>query len=340
MNKPNIFNYATSELSQDALICYFAEWANPKYQDNGMYTVGQNFVKSLLAKHNINIDITEVQVYRQYQNIDVLLIVNNQYALIIEDKTTSSEHSEQLKRYQDLVENDKKFEGLKVLGIYFKTANQSYLKNINDSNYKLYLRNDILEFINSSPKTEDTIFNNFTQKIQEIEDSINSWKELPIKEWDWYSWIGFYDSLPSLLGEETWYGYVPNQSGGSLSSSWGWNDWNNFEVALQCDAKWDSNQERYVSTILFKIAVTDKVGEDEDTREYRNNFHHLLTNHADQFDIQSIRKPDRFGYGKTMTCCAIDEQYWIGDVDSDIDIDRVVERLQNYKKLLNECCEK
>jgi len=27
MKKPNIFNYATSELSQDAIICYILEWA-------------------------------------------------------------------------------------------------------------------------------------------------------------------------------------------------------------------------------------------------------------------------------------------------------------------------
>ena len=27
MNKPNLFNYATSELSQDAIICYILEWA-------------------------------------------------------------------------------------------------------------------------------------------------------------------------------------------------------------------------------------------------------------------------------------------------------------------------
>ena len=27
MNKPNIFTYVTSELSQDAIICYLLEWA-------------------------------------------------------------------------------------------------------------------------------------------------------------------------------------------------------------------------------------------------------------------------------------------------------------------------
>ena len=34
MESPNIFEYATSELSQDAVICYFAEWANPIYKEH------------------------------------------------------------------------------------------------------------------------------------------------------------------------------------------------------------------------------------------------------------------------------------------------------------------
>jgi len=32
MNKPNLFNYATSELSQDAMICYMLEWAKEDYK--------------------------------------------------------------------------------------------------------------------------------------------------------------------------------------------------------------------------------------------------------------------------------------------------------------------
>ncbi|MGL4677307.1 MAG: hypothetical protein ACRCWI_06535 [Brevinema sp.] len=49
MHKPNIFHYATSELSQDAVICYFAEWANIQHKDDTMHHVRQSFVKSLLA---------------------------------------------------------------------------------------------------------------------------------------------------------------------------------------------------------------------------------------------------------------------------------------------------
>ncbi|MGL4677306.1 MAG: PD-(D/E)XK nuclease family protein [Brevinema sp.] len=193
---------------------------------------------------------------------------------MIEDKTSSKEHSEQLKRYHELVTNDNQFKNFQVLGIYFKTANQSHLKTVQDSGYQLYLRQDILDFINSSPKTEDTIFNNFAQSIQEYDKSINSWKNIPIKEWDWNTWHGFYDSLSSLLGEDIRYGYISNPAGGFLCASWGWNKWNNCEIYLQCEVTWDNSQKRYTSKIVFQIRVPEN--EDVDTREYRNQWHTLL----------------------------------------------------------------
>ena len=30
--KPNIFNYATSELTNDAMICWMVDWANSKHE--------------------------------------------------------------------------------------------------------------------------------------------------------------------------------------------------------------------------------------------------------------------------------------------------------------------
>ncbi len=32
MEKPNLFSYATSELSQDAFIAWLLAWASPEYQ--------------------------------------------------------------------------------------------------------------------------------------------------------------------------------------------------------------------------------------------------------------------------------------------------------------------
>jgi hypothetical protein len=33
MNRPNLFSYATSELSQDAFICWLLSWASLEYKD-------------------------------------------------------------------------------------------------------------------------------------------------------------------------------------------------------------------------------------------------------------------------------------------------------------------
>ena len=51
IDKPNIFKYATKELSQDAVICWLIEWSS--YEGQGhekLRECGQQFVKALFAK--------------------------------------------------------------------------------------------------------------------------------------------------------------------------------------------------------------------------------------------------------------------------------------------------
>ncbi len=67
MNRiPNLFDYATSELSQNVSIDY---------------------------------EISTIKVGRQWCKIDVWALINNEYFLVIEDKKGTTEHSNQLKRY-------------------------------------------------------------------------------------------------------------------------------------------------------------------------------------------------------------------------------------------------
>ena len=89
INEPNIFNYATSELSQDALICWLLDWANPVYADldSDLNQVAIVFIKALFKKHEIELPyIQQIQVRRQDNNIDVAAVVNDRYFLLIEDK--------------------------------------------------------------------------------------------------------------------------------------------------------------------------------------------------------------------------------------------------------------
>ncbi len=104
LEQPNLFNFATSELSQDALIAWLAQWADKKYEvtDKALHKCAQLFIKKLLGKDNYQ--VTDVISGRQWENIDVWILVNSQYFIIIEDKKGTKEHSDQLERYKIIAE--------------------------------------------------------------------------------------------------------------------------------------------------------------------------------------------------------------------------------------------
>jgi len=119
--KPNLFKYATSELSQDAMICWLLEWARleNRESDQELHQVGKLFLDSLFNKFN---DIQTpsqydtIEIRKQYKDIDVFCIVNSKYAIIIEDKTNTRNHSGQLEKY--LTDIEKIFDKKYILPVY------------------------------------------------------------------------------------------------------------------------------------------------------------------------------------------------------------------------------
>ena len=99
---PNIFDFATSELSQDALFAWLIQWADPKYKgkDVSLFNLAQRFVRILLSDNNY--PIHSINVGRQWKNIDVWVEINDDTFLVIEDKTNTSIHDDQLERYKRL----------------------------------------------------------------------------------------------------------------------------------------------------------------------------------------------------------------------------------------------
>ncbi len=95
-NELNIFEFATKELSQDAVLLYLADC----YNDPSRRAVGEKFLCSFYG------DITglqKVHPIKQYCHIDVLIVlqfIDRLEFLIIEDKINSREHSNQLERYK------------------------------------------------------------------------------------------------------------------------------------------------------------------------------------------------------------------------------------------------
>ena len=138
--KNNLFKYATKELSQDAFICWCINWFNYRKikdnteNENKLCEMAEKILTKIFEDANKKVPlIKSINITRQYQNIDITLIVKTiekeEYAIIIEDKKTS-------------ILSDKQKENLYV---------NKFIDSINDSKYgienkeRVGLQGNILE---------------------------------------------------------------------------------------------------------------------------------------------------------------------------------------------------
>ncbi len=205
MKKPNIFKYATSELSQDAFIAWLLEWANKenKLQDEQLHLLGLEFLISLLVKENTLIgEISNVEIKTQFQKIDVFVsftMFNRKYGIIIEDKVHTSNHSGQLTKYKSFIES-KNFDI--VIPIYFKTGFQHCFKDVVSKGYYPYTTKEFSQILQKGKFAgiDNAVFLNYLEYLKEIEEkyddakfTFDNYKEVVVSDWHWWSCVGFFN---------------------------------------------------------------------------------------------------------------------------------------------------
>ncbi len=219
---PNLFDYATSELSQDAFLLWLLNWANPfdqqkivlNYEQKCLHEAAQGFVRMLLDMPT-DWPINSVKCYKQKYNIDVLAVVNGQYALIIEDKTDTKEHGKQIATYTEALKKDENFKILERRCIYYKSGNESshsieklskfYSEPKLEISLKTILRKDILTLFRPSVNAiKDSIFVDYFNHLQKIENLTNSYQTEPANKWKEEAWQGFYMELEKQLEMGNW----------------------------------------------------------------------------------------------------------------------------------------
>lgn len=328
MTTPNLFNYATSELSQDAFILWLLAWANPidnlDHDQQYLHNAAIAFVKLLLG---IKEPISSIDCKKQENHIDVLAIVNNKYALIIEDKTDTSEHDEQLQRYSDLVNKNPEYTDLELHCVYFKTGNESkhklnrlakrYQKNNPTIHFCVILRSDILSVLSIEKfPTHNAIFVDYVKHIEKIEQSTQSYQKKVMADWGSRAWQGFFLELEDQLGEGDW-AYVSNPSGGF----WGfW--WNFIEVTSDIKLYFQIEQSRICIKAISKGSCRPK---SEWTKK--------LISKAKDYNIK-ISRPKKLKIGKTMTLAVVDVEAFM--TDSLIDMPTLVAKLKSLNAFLPE----
>ena len=251
MERNNIFNFATSELSQDAFICWLCNWVN--FDDNDLSEdekklkeLATDFIEKMSGE---KLGDRKVNIKRQYQKIDILLEIQNKTEfiakgnninpivdmyVIIEDKVGTGLHSNQIERYRELIsEKNKNINEGKALvkTVYYKIYDEDNMERLKENGVDVILgRENILELLKEyKDKINNSIFENYHNYLSNIETDVNSYEKKNLEDWNSNCYIGFFKELKNeknllehAVGRQkdcSW-GYVNNSSGGFMGMWW------------------------------------------------------------------------------------------------------------------------
>ncbi len=127
MNKmPNIFEFATSELSQDAFFCWLLSWSKEEYKTTNpaLYERSRKFLDFIISPEidSENFIVHKIGIKRQYKKTDFFVILNNNIVLLFEDKVNTKNHDNQLETSSKVINSEfKDVKNVQIIKIYLKT---------------------------------------------------------------------------------------------------------------------------------------------------------------------------------------------------------------------------
>ena len=326
---PNIFSFATSELSQDAMLAWLINCADTNANhDQSLHRIASDFVRMLLGKDS-SFQIKKVVVGRQWKNIDVWAIINDDIFLTIEDKTNTTIHSNQLERYKESVQQEFGEKCSQLCFAYVKTGNEpiSVEKEVEKNGYVVIRRLAIIECLKKYDGSNPLI-TSYLDHLNKIQNQTESFKYKPVKEWDKYAWEGFFQELENHdhgLKINSW-SYVPNKSGGFMCAYWKPHSiGDKTEIYLQFEEQ----------KLCFKICYE---GDSNRRAAIRTAHHEKLKKLAAEKGFSEIVKPDRFGAGTWMTIAIVKPENIFGP--EIVDLNTIIQKLNRYQDLINDYVKK
>ena len=347
MTTPNIFDFATSELSQDATLAYMLAWASPDHKTHSaQHNLGVDFLRALLdrTKKKSPAKIETVVVQAQVNRMDVSVVVNGEIFLILEDKTNTDRHSGQIVRY---VEKAKSTGWKDVRPIYIKTGNETAETRVptekicRDHGGGHFYRNDLLNVLHKHTDTGDEIIDQFRLHLEAWESATEGFRRTPVEEWDAAAYEGYYFALESALenafkGHTGGWNRVENAAGGfwGLWTCYHSNEEDNCTLYLQiqdgmdlfmrCGDAWNSDGKQ--------VPVS---------RELRLHLFEKAKQCASQFaGMQVVHARGREGKSSNFAKISFDnaDTYMAFQEGGKLDFDATVERMKKAGELVAASC--
>lgn len=321
--KPNLFKFATSELSQDAMLCWLAQWSDPAaaHHDPLLHKLGQSFLDLIFTMNGVErFQPTHIEIKPQHKNIDVLVIIDNAFALLLEDKAGTSEHSDQLRRYVAALEAEG-FHKDHILPVYVQTGEQSSYRSVTAAGYHVIHRRQLIELLREylGQGGSDSIARDFHDHLANVEEAIQAFRTLPLPAWDGRAWQGFYSELQRALEDGEW-GYVANAAGGFVGYWWHWHSDQECQQYMQIEQ----------TSLCFKIAVDQP----PKRAEFRSLWLARILAASRELNFPAVR-PQRLGMGQTMTVAVFEGDYRNAKTDGTLDFEATLRTLRTAANLLD-----
>lgn len=295
-----------------------------------MHHLAQDLVQTIITACTYAFEIysiNSVKVVRQYHYIDLVVIVNNGFRILIESKTNSKQHTNQLARYYEFAKQQD-WQGFCLA--YLKTGNESsYHITKNWENmpksalhgYGLVSRAMLLSTFKRHQHIKNDIFQAYFAHLTSLQNKCDAYLTLPIKDWDGHCWQGFFMHLESCFSQPIWWDYVDNKNGGFWAIDLRESNWQGYKTVMAI----------HQTRLIFGIFV-----EDENIRsQKRNEFCTHLLSKADAFKEKHrvslhIARPTRFGKGRFMKVAEVEQAIWFGRDDKIMDWQDLAKNLALY----------
>jgi len=330
---PNLFRHATKELSQDAFFTWLIQWSDPTYKEQhaSLHSCSIALLK-LLVGNQYEIDeakLDSVEAGRQWKNVDVWVDIyftdDTKLFLIIEDKTFTGEHSKQLETYKAEAEKRCSVDGFNLACAYVKTGSETRktLDIIRNKGFHVVERKELIQTIIPYKQLGNNILSDFVDYLEELQHQHDSFEFLPVKDWHWFSWVGFFQFIESQRTINMWH-RVNNQAGGFWNLSLNWEYWNDIPLYMQIEER----------KICFKIAANE-IETNIDTSQTNVSsiqdlvLKKLLEYASDRSELR-IKRPYPYVHrGAYRTFAVVYQDDWLKTNDNIIDKEKTLDSLNS-----------
>jgi hypothetical protein len=175
-SRPNLFDFAASELSQDAFLRWLASWADPAHRaaDELLHLTAMVFVNRLLECGGLAPPAVyrSLRLCRPSQDVDVLL-VNGDRAVFLEAKTHAKDHSGRLQHGKEVVRRELNLPDERIAGVYLETGDPVNCRSAMEAGYGLFQRRDFLDLLDRGVRggIKNDVFRDFHRYLQTVEGS-------------------------------------------------------------------------------------------------------------------------------------------------------------------------